>query len=142
MKLLDNIKDRWITWRTGKSRAVREWEATQKQARRDWEAWYNTNVNWRAYDITNMFENFKHVIEVSTDKFLWDGGLDWVPHPDAKQYFWPHRPLGENCVWRLERVSWNPWEKRWNINEIAGEDKVFVATNSDEDAIMITLKWT
>jgi hypothetical protein len=127
MKLIDDIKDRWITWRTGKSRTEREWEA-----------WYNTNVNWRAHDITNMFEKFKHVIEVDTNRFLWDAGLDWVPHPDAKQYFWPQRPLGENCVWRLERVSWNPWEKRWNITTMGEEDKVFVATNSDEDAIMIT----
>lgn len=130
MKLLDDIKDRWITWRTGKSPTEREWEA-----------WYNTNVNWRAHDITNMFENFKHVIEVDTNRFLWDAGLDWVPHPDAKQYFWPQRPLGESCVWRLERVTWNPWEKRWNITGLGSEDKVFVATNSDEDAIMITLKW-
>lgn len=131
MKLLDNIKDRWITWRTGKS-----------LTERDWEAWYNTSVNWRACNITNMFENFKHVIEVDTNRFLWDGISGWVPHPDVKQYFWPQRSLGENCVWRLEQVTWNPWEKRWNIAELGGEDKVFVATNSDEDAIMITLKWT
>ena len=131
MRFLDNIKDSWITWRTGKNRVEREWEA-----------WYNTNVNWRAHDITNMFENFNHVIEVDPDKFLRDGGLTWVPHPDALQYFWPHRPLGENSVWRIERVSWNPWEKRWNIDGMGNEDKVFVATNSDEDAIMITLKWT
>jgi hypothetical protein len=31
---------------------------------------------------------------------------------------------------------------RWNINEIGGEDRVFVATNSDGDAIMIALKWS
>ena len=131
MKLLDNIKDRWITWRTGKS-----------LAQRDWEAWYNSNVNWRAYNITNMFENFKHVIEVDPNRFLWDAGLDWVPHPDALLYFWPQRPLGENCVWRLERVVRSQWDNRWHLTGIGGEDRVFVATNSDEDAIMITLKWT
>ena len=130
MKLLDNIKDRWATWRTGKDRTQREWEE-----------WYNTNVNWRAYNITNMFENFKHVIEVDPNRFLWDAGLDWVPHPDVKQYFWPHRPLGENCVWRLERVVRSQWDNRWHLTGIGGEDRVFVATNSDEDAIMITLKW-
>jgi hypothetical protein len=129
MRFLDNIKEHWITWRTGSNRNQREWKA-----------WYNANVNWRATDITNMFENFKHVIEVDPDKFLWDGGLTWVPHPDALQYFWPQRPLGENSVWRIERVLWNTWENRWNINEIGGEDRVFVATNSDEDAIMIALK--
>lgn len=130
MNITEYIKDRYLTWRTGKDRAQREWEA-----------WYNTNVNWRANDITNMFENFKHVIEVDTIKFLWDGGLGWVPHPDARQYFWPQRPLGENCVWRFERVVCSHSDKRWYLTGIAGEDKVFVATNSDEDAIMIKLKW-
>jgi hypothetical protein len=131
MKLLDDIKDRWITWRTGKDRTQREWEE-----------WYNTNVNWRAYNITNMFENFKHVIEVDPNIFLWDAGLDWVPHPDAIHYFWPQRPPGKNCVWRLERVVRSQWDNRWHLTGIGGEDRVFVATNSDEDAIMITLKWT
>ena len=130
MKLLNDIKDRWITWRTGKDRTQREWEE-----------WYNTNVNWRAYNITNMFENFKHVIEVDPNRFLWDAGMTWGPHPDALPYFWPDRPLGENCVWRLERVVRSQWDNRWHLTGIGGEDRVFVATNSDEDAIMITLKW-
>lgn len=131
MALKDYIKDRWLTHRTGKNK---------KQ--RDWESWYNEHVNWRANDITNMFENFKHVIEVDPDKFLWDGGLSWVPHPKARQYFWPERELGNNCVWRMERVIWNPWDRRWHIIGLGGEDRVFVATNNKEDAIMIALQWT
>jgi hypothetical protein len=131
MKLIEYAKDKWLTWRTGKNKAEREWHA-----------WYNENVNWRANDITDMFKNFEHVIEVDYDKFLWDNGLSWVPHPKAKQYFWPRRELGNNCVWRMERVIWNPWDRRWHINEIGGEDRVFVATNNKEDAIMIALQWT
>ena len=131
MKIIDNIKDRWLTYRTGKSKSQREWEA-----------WYNENVNWRANDIADMFKNFKHVIEVDPNKFLWDGGLAWVPHPKAKQYFWPERELGNNCVWRFERVGWDKWDQRWPINEIGGGDRVFVATNNKEDAIMIALQWS
>ena len=131
-KFLDDIKDRWTTWRTGKTRKQREWEA-----------WYEITVNYRANDITDMFKNFQHVIEVDFWKFTTDGGLGCpVPVQDARQYFWPKRPLGKNCVWRMERVSWNPWDQRWHLNEIAGEDRVFVATNSDEDAIMIKLRWS
>jgi len=130
MKLLDDIRDRWTTWRTGKSRTEREWED-----------WYDKNVNWRANNITDMFKNFKHVIEVDATKFLWDEGTVWAPHPAAQQYFYPQRSLGENCVWRLERVSWSDWQKRWIINGIGSEDRVFVATNSDEDAVMIALRW-
>lgn len=129
--MIESIKERYLTWRTGKDK---------KQ--RDWEAWYEANVVYRAHDITNMLKNFKHVIDVDWNKFIVDGGLCWVPRPDARQYFWPHRPLGENCVWIMERVSWNPWDRRWHLDEITGEDKVFVATNSDEDAVMIKLKWS
>lgn len=130
MKLTEYAKDRWLTYRTGKNKSQREWEA-----------WYNENVNWRANDITNMFENFKHVIEVDWNKFITDGGLSWVPVPDARQYFWPQRPLGENCVWRIERVARNPWDQRWHILELGGEDRIFVATNDEKDAIMIALQW-
>lgn len=130
MAMIERIKQRYLTWRTGK---------TQKQ--RDWEAWYEVTVNYRANDITNMFENFQHVIEVDWNKFITDGGLSWVPVPDARQYFWPQRPLGENCVWRMERVAWNPWDQRWHLSEIGGEDRVFVATNNEKDAIMIALQY-
>ena len=125
-----SIKQRYLTWRTGK---------TQEQ--RDWEAWYDITVNYRANDITDMFKNFQHVIEVDWNKFITDGGLSWVHVPDASQYFWPQRELGNNCVWRMERVAWNPWDQRWHRNEISGEDRVFVATNSDKDAVMISLKY-
>ena len=130
MKFWDKIKDRWITWRTGKSKE-----------QRDWEAWYEANVDYRAGNITTMFRNFKHVIEVDWQKFITDGGMTWVPVKDAQQYFWPQRELGENCVWRIERVFWDRWHKCWSLNDIGGEDKVFVATNSDKDAIMISLKY-
>jgi hypothetical protein len=130
MKLIDKVKDTWLTHRTGMNKADR-----------DYKAWYDANVNWRASDITDMFKNFEHVIEVNPNKFLWDGGLSWVPHPKAKQYFWPERELGKNAVWRFERVVWDKWDQRWHINGLGGEDRVFVATNNEKDAIMIALQW-
>jgi hypothetical protein len=132
MGLIEQLKDRWITWRTGKTREEREWDA-----------WYNEHVNWLSPSIKQMFEKFKHVIIVDTDKFVdHTEPFTWVPNPDAKQYFWPQRPLGENCVWRFERVHWNEWEQDWQVNGLGDRDRIFVATNSDEDATMITLKYT
>lgn len=131
MKLLDKIKDRWLTWRTGKTREVRE---------RD--EWIRTNINHRADTIKGIFVNFKYVIEVDFWKFCTDGGMGClVPVSDARQYLWPERPLGENCVWTIERVCWDQWVGEWRINEIAGEDRVFIATNNKKDAIMIALRW-
>ena len=129
--LKEYIIDKWLTWRTGNDKATREWKA-----------WYDENIDYRAGNIPAMFRNFKHVIEVDFDKFITDGGMAWVPVEGARQYFWPQRELGKNCVWRIERVFWDQWHKCWHLNDIGGEDRVFVATNSDKDAVMISLKYT
>lgn len=132
MKFIDNLKDRWLTWRTGKDKTQREWEA-----------WYHENVNVLANDITQMFEKFKYIIEVDPNKFVnHNEPFTWVPIDKAKQYFWPQRELGRNAVWRIERVTWNQWDKRWHINGIGDQDKIFVATNDKNDAIMIALQWS
>ena len=129
--MIEYIKDRWLTWRTGKDKQQREWEA-----------WYEIHVNYRAGDTTDMFKNFKHVMVVAADKFFDHGEpFAWVTNADARQYFWPRRELGNNAVWRFERVMWDQWDRRWHINGMGDEDKVFVATNSDNDAIMIALKY-
>ena len=90
-----------------------------------------------------MFKNFEYIIVVNyrpffdpTEQFV------WAVCADAKQYFYPVRELGNNAVWSFQRVIWNEWEQRWNINEIGGEDKLFVATNNKDDAVMITLKYS
>lgn len=129
--LKDYIIDKWLTWRTGKDKSQREWEA-----------WYEVNVVYRAGDITNMFQNFKYIIEVDTAKFTDPAEpFGWVPCNDARQYFWPARKLGNNAVWRFERVMWDKWDQRWHINGLGDCDKIFVATNNSRDATMIALKY-
>ena len=131
-KFWDKVTDWYLTRKTGKN-----------QAEREWEAWYEVNVVYRAHTIENMFMNFKHIIEVDTAKFTNPyEPFTWVPCDDAKQYFWPARPLGENAVWRFERVSRDRWDHRWHIDEFGGEDRIFVATNNERDAIMIALKYS
>ena len=130
MKIIENLKDRYLTWRTGKTKEQREWEA-----------WYEVTVNYRARTINDMFNNFKHIIEVDPNKFFTYDPMAWVPTKDARQYFWPHRKLGENCVWTFERVCWNSWDKQWHINGVGDSDLVFVACNDDTDALMISLKY-
>jgi hypothetical protein len=129
--LIEWIKDKWLTWRTGKSKAER-----------DWLAWYEANVVYRAGTIPNMFMHFEHVIIVDSNKFMVEDPFSWGPCADAKQYFWPARELGDNAVWRFERVRKNQFDNIWHINELGGEDKVFVATNNSKDAMMIALRWS
>jgi hypothetical protein len=129
-KLKDYIADKYLTWKTGKDKSTR-----------DWEAWYEGKVNYRAGDITNMFDQFKHIIVVDPNLFFQFDPFAWVPCENAKQYLHPNRELGNNAVWRFERVTWSEWDRRWHIDSLCGEDKVFVATNNDKDAIMIALKY-
>ncbi len=131
MDLIEKLKDKYITWRTGKSKEQREWEA-----------WYEKNVVYRASTIPNMFMHFKHVIIVDPDKFFdLCEPFAYVPNKDAKQYFWPQRELGNNAVWRFERVIWDQWMQEWHINGMGDRDKVFVATNNERDAMVIALKY-
>lgn len=129
-QLKDYIVDRYLTWRTGKDKATR-----------DWEAWYEVNVIYGASTIPNMFRNFKHIIVVNPDKFFQFDPFMWTPCEDAKQYLHPQRELGNNAVWRFERVMWDQWCEHWSINGLGDQDKVFVATNNEQDAMMIALKY-
>jgi hypothetical protein len=130
--MIEWIRDWYLTRKTGKTKEEREWIA-----------WYEQNVNYRATRIKDMFKNFEHVVIVDLNKFVDHAEpFAWVPCADARQYFWPARPLGENAVWRFERVINCPatsWE--WEVNELGGEDKIFVATNNERDAMMIALKY-
>ena len=128
--LVEKLEDWYLTKRTGKNKAERAWEA-----------WYEQMVNYRASDITQMFEKFNYVIEVDPNKFFQFDPFTWVPTEDAKQFFWPARELGTNCVWRFERVVWNEWDQRWHVNELAGGDHVFVACNDEKDAVILSLKY-
>lgn len=127
-----NIFDYYETKRTGVSIQHREFKF-----------WYRANVNYRADNIPDMFSKFKYVFIVDIQKFMdpFDP-FDWVPNQDAKQYFWPSRELGNNAVWRYERVIWDDSKDCWILNEFGGTDTVFVATNSKEDAVMISLKYS
>ena len=129
-KIIEYIWDRWLTWRTGKDRATREWLT-----------WYDTNVDYRANTIDAMFKNFRHVIMVDTEKFTdFREPFSWTPCADAKQYFWPHCALADTAVWRFERVVWDPVQEQWERYSL-GVDHIFVATNSDDDAVVIALKY-
>lgn len=130
MGLFDYLEDKYLTWKTGKNKAEREWNA-----------WYEQNVNYRAHRISSMFEKFKHIIEVDIETFIDPHEpFTWVPCADAKQYFWPQRELGNNAVWRYERVI--PYgDNEYYINGIGDREIIFVATNNDVDAMMIRLKY-
>ena len=132
MKLLEQIKDWYYFKKTGYTRAEREYLV-----------WYEVTVDWRATRVRDIFHNFQHVVVVDPDKFFDYDPLLLAPKKEAQQYFWPHRTLEETCVWRWERVVKTPGTgNKWAVDELSGGDTLFVATNSEQDAVMIALKWS
>lgn len=133
MNLKEKIVDWYLTRKTGKTKVEREYLT-----------WYEQNINVRATKIKDIFRNFKHIVIVDPAKFFnLEEPFGWIVCEEAEQYFWPNKPLGENAVWRFERVINCPataWE--WEINELGGADKVFVATNNSEDAFMLALMYS
>lgn len=131
MTYWEKVTDWWLTWRTGKDRQQREWEA-----------WQEVTVVSRASTIENMFMNFKHIIPVTTNIFDLDEPFGWAPCADFKQYLYPTRKLGNNAVFYFARGYRDRWDKRFHLNDMQHEeDQVFVATNNDRDALMIALKY-
>ncbi len=130
--MIEWIKDRWLTWRTGKNKQQRIWDA-----------WQEENIVRRASTVENMFMHFKHIIPVSTNIFDLHEPFGWTPCNDFKQYLYPNRELGNNTVFYFARGFRDPWDRKFHINDVrAEEDQVFVATNNDRDAIMIALKYS
>jgi hypothetical protein len=122
------IVDRWLTWRTGKDRQQREYEA-----------WYYTTVNIRASTAEDMYKNFKYLIQVNADKFL-VFHMFTEPKDDLREYRCPQRELGDNILWTILRGEQMP-DGKFHITDFGYEDRVYIATNNSEDAMMLALKY-
>jgi hypothetical protein len=122
------IVDRYLTWRTGKDKPTR-----------DYEAWYNTTVVIRASTAEDMFRNFKHILIVDLWK-AFDIHMFTELKEDLRQYRWPHRALGDNIVYGILHGEQMP-DGLFHLTDFGNEDRVYVATNNDQDAVMIALKY-
>lgn len=122
------IEDWWLTRRTGKDKATR-----------DFEAWFYSNVNIRASTAEKRFEHFKYVIQVDFWKFF-DVHLFMELKEELRQYRWPQRALGDNMVYSVLRGEEMP-DGKFHLTDFGKEDRLYVATNNAEDATMIALKY-
>ena len=123
----ENLKDRYLTWRTGKPRQVREFEA-----------WAEVTVNLRASTAQEMFRNFEYVFTVDFNKFFFDAGMFLEPDPGTESYIFPQRKLGDNLVYASLRGEEMP-DGLFHITDFGNEDRVYVATNNSKDATIIAL---
>lgn len=130
--MIEQLKDWYLTWRTGLSAQEREW--------RKWEA---ENIVHHAHTIENMFMNFKYILPVSTDIFDLSEPFGWYPKKEFREYLYPARVLGDNAVYYFARGYRDQWDGKFHLNDLRHErDQVFVATNNEQDALMIALRWS
>ena len=130
--MIEYIKDKYLTWRTGQDKPAREHRK-----------WYSETVVQRASTIENMFMNFEYIVPVSIDIFHNDGPFPWNLCEDFQQYIYPNRALGDNTVYFFARGYRDQWDGKFHLNDMRHEqDQVFVATNNSKDAVMIALKYS
>jgi hypothetical protein len=131
-RVLESLQDQYLTWHTGRAREDREFRQ-----------WADCTVVQNATTIENMFQNFRHIVPVSTRVFDLDEPFGWIPCPEFREFLYPTRPLGHNAVWYFARGFRDAWDGRFHISDLRAEqDQVFVATNSDQDAVIIALRWS
>lgn len=130
--MIEYIKDRYLTWRTGLDKPTREWRK-----------WYDGTVVHRAGTIENMFMHFRYILPVTTNIFDDSEPFGWVPCEDFLQYMHPNRALGDCAVYYFARGYRDEWDGKFHLDELRSEaDQVFVATNNSKDAMMIALKYS
>ena len=123
------------------------WCARKKKTRdtiaenQRYQTWYSAHINYRAHYINDLFDKFEYIIEVDPYKFLNFRQRVWSPCDEAREYFYPVRELGDNCVWKCERVTAVNDGNNLYIDEFGGKDTVFVASNNEQDITMIALRW-
>lgn len=123
------VKDKWLTWRTGKDKEQRIYEA-----------WYSSMVNSKGHTAEEVYKNFKHLIRVDDKKFLVHHMLT-EPRDDMSEYRYPQRELGDNMLWSILRGETYTYGDEFYITDFGNEDRVYVATNNDRDAVMLALKY-
>jgi hypothetical protein len=129
--MIEYIVDKWLTWRTGNDKETRIWLK-----------WEQETIVHRASTIENMFMNFKYIIPVSTQIFNHVEPFGWHPTKEFREYLYPSRELGLNAVYYFARGYRDTWDGKFHLCDLRHEqDQVFVATNNEVDAIMISLRW-
>lgn len=133
MNILDNIKDWYITKKTGLTKEERRVRA-----------WYDERINYRASYVDEIYHGFDYIIEVDPFRVLDFGSpFGWHSLTDFQKYQYPKQPVEAAAFWAWVRgFRENSFgRRRYAHNEIGGGDNLFVMTNSKEIAVEVTAKY-
>ena len=104
---------------------------------------WNTKNIWKAApDVKSMFHSMKHIIEVDWMKVLEPNpSHGWVPNKEFRDtFYYPNKELGDHALVHFARGNYLDDGHIFEFNEFGG-DACFVATNSDEDATFIAIRY-
>jgi hypothetical protein len=112
---------------------LRNWFSRRQALKKEKEyrAWLDSKIFHPAGDVRTYFHGFRHVIQVNYHR------LNPCPFNGSPGQEFLDMLLKYQGVYSIFRVSWQ--NNRWEFDEFGGGDVVFVATDSDEGAVMIAL---
>lgn len=116
-----------------------DWYRDWKQSRDFYRfvKWKHSVIKHHCHSIADKYSHFAYLIPVDYTKFFKKHGIDL--NDRALPYFWPARSIATTCVWGIDRVSWDPVIAGVVQSPLWGEDKIYVACNDPNDALMIAM---
>lgn len=107
-------------------------------------SWVTSTVISSAMTVDQRYANFKHIIEVRPELILHYPDCspfsERVDDTFRQKYCWPNKPLGDCAI--VEWVRCTEFRGQLEIDDCFGHDRLFVATNNDRDALMISMRYT
>lgn len=134
MNIFSRIKERYMDWR---------YPTTKHQRRL--EAWLRPRIFYPGRTPKEYFCGFKFVVRVNYDSVYsgpYDGMFGRSMCQDFKAYLYPTRSFEEGpCIALIDRGLWNKYTGEFEFNGLGGDDEMFVATNNEDDVIMLALRF-
>lgn len=126
------LKERFIDWWTKSTRFER-----------DYANWRAKNICYRAGTAKNYFRGMKYILTLDYYKAYSNTNTPYGFHhldPELLEYTVHGKPIGEHTEVIIFRGEFDQLGHQFHIHDF-GVDYVFAATNVEEDALMIALKW-
>lgn len=105
------------------------------------ERWRSKIVNSSAASVEDYFSHFEYILIVDPKKIL--DVTNTYPAVVFSEYEYPNRTRSNAALIRIFRVTpKNETDGKHYFDEIWGKDTAFVATNNEQDAVMIALRFS
>lgn len=120
---------------------VRIEEQRKRADRARYQLWRQGRVI-NAGTVRESFRNFKHVVDVDYSKSFVNREHPFIDeiHPELATFLWPERPLDSAGLLTFVRGSYINGE--FVITDLGNQDRILFCTDSDEDALLVTLKFS